>query len=344
MTGPPPASWAVDPDAASAKPVVPGVWRMRLPLGWEHIDHVNAYVVERDDGVMLVDCGPGGDPSCLEAFERALSQTGHDLGDVRALTLTHAHSDHCGLARTVLWASGAELWAHPGIGHLYDVLRDPEASYDWRRRRSELEGVPAARLDAFADTREETTGVDGVVEPAHLLRHGVEVPSALGPWEVIETPGHAPSHVSLLQREHGLLLAGDILCVVFVPWFDYGWTADPFGESVASVDRLAELSGINLTLPGHGRPIPDLSNVITAHRDGFAARLGSLREALDEGPRGGYELSQRSGRGDDDTGAVESLSEVLSLLRHLRLGGHVARTLVDGRHEYRQHQSEERPA
>ena len=45
----------------------------------------------------------------------------------------------------------------------------------------------------MADVREETDGIDGDIVPDEVLGAGTKVPTALGDWDVIETPGHAPS-------------------------------------------------------------------------------------------------------------------------------------------------------
>ncbi|MEP7117707.1 MAG: MBL fold metallo-hydrolase, partial [Acidobacteriota bacterium] len=58
-----------------------------------------------DDGVILVDPGP---TSCRSALEAGLSEHGFDLGDVRAVLLTHIHFDHAG-------ASGTLAHAYPGL-------------------------------------------------------------------------------------------------------------------------------------------------------------------------------------------------------------------------------------
>jgi glyoxylase-like metal-dependent hydrolase (beta-lactamase superfamily II) len=334
VTGPPPATWAIDPSLASAREIVPGIWRLRLPLSWVGNGHVNAYVIARDDGVILVDCGGGGHPSCLQALAAGLAATGHRLADIRVLALTHAHSDHAGLARTVVAASGAELWAHPSNGHFYDVWHNPGRISEARWRRALLEGVPESRLAAYADLDEELLGVDGPVVPDEPMRNGVLLASRLGPWEVVETPGHAPSHVSLFQRDHGLLLAGDAVCVAFVPWMDYGCSPDPYGESLAALDRLAGLPPVTLTLPGHGRPLIDLPLVIAEHRAGFAARLDAVRGELAVRPQSAYELTERLWGVEDDIPAVGHLTEVLCLLRHLRVTGELARTVDDSAHRY----------
>src|SRR5215207_3990598 len=105
MAGPPPADWAVDPSTSGAREIRPGLWRLRIPLAWEAINHVNAYVLVGDE-LTLFDCGTAGHPTCAEALEVAVNATGHALSDVGRLVLTHVHSDHMGLAPLVVERSG----------------------------------------------------------------------------------------------------------------------------------------------------------------------------------------------------------------------------------------------
>ena len=72
-------------------------------------------------------------------------------------------------------------------------------------------------------------------------------------WQVYETPGHAPSHVVLYQPERGLLLSGDHLLGRVSLYYDYGWTPDPAGEFLRSLD-VVEGSTRSCAWPGHGRP------------------------------------------------------------------------------------------
>ena len=37
--------------------VVPGIWRLRLPLPWPGVPHCNASAVAAGDGIVLFDCG-----------------------------------------------------------------------------------------------------------------------------------------------------------------------------------------------------------------------------------------------------------------------------------------------
>ena len=97
--------------------VVPGVWRLRLPLPWPGVPHCNAWALAAGDGIVLVDTGMH-EPGSLGHLERALAQCNLRLEHVRLLVCTHAHADHYGQAATVMERSGCELWMHPNHEHM----------------------------------------------------------------------------------------------------------------------------------------------------------------------------------------------------------------------------------
>jgi glyoxylase-like metal-dependent hydrolase (beta-lactamase superfamily II) len=316
----------VDPGKAGAWEIEPGLWQLRLPLPWETISSVNAFAVARDDGVMLVDCGSAGDPSHQEALAAAMTAAGLSLADVRLLVGTHTHSDHVGLAAWVIAQTGCRFLMHEASAHFYDATREPDRIEAARARRAGREGVPGGRLADFGDVREELDGILEPVEPDEDLADGMLLSSDLGDWEVVETPGHAPSHVCLLQRERGLAIVGDLVARAFGPYMDYGYSADPVAELLASYDRMAAVEGVRLALPGHGRPLPDLPGVIAAHRRGIGERVEMTRSAVAAGPAGAYEVCRRVfGEPVSDQTVVWHMSEVLCYLKHLRDAGAVVR-------------------
>src|SRR3954452_8346665 len=96
-------------DLARADRVLPGVWRIRLPLPWPGVPHVNAWAIESPDrdGIVLVDTGIRAEGP-LADLERTLRPAGHGLADVSLLVCTHAHSDHYGLAAPIVEIAGCE--------------------------------------------------------------------------------------------------------------------------------------------------------------------------------------------------------------------------------------------
>jgi glyoxylase-like metal-dependent hydrolase (beta-lactamase superfamily II) len=326
MVGPTPASRSIDPDAVGVFEIRPGLWSIRIPLVWPGISHVNAVVLEHEGpGITLVDCGTAGDPTCWDALVAGLAGTGHELDEITDLVVTHAHSDHFGLAARIVAETGCTMWMHPAHEAFTDGALDPARIYAARERRARAEGVPEEVLPQYADVGEETDFALSPLPPFRELRSGMQIPSALGAWDVLETPGHSPSHVCLYQAEQRLLLLGDLVSRVFAPWYDYGYTPDPVAELAASLDLVAGLD-VELALPGHGRPIEDLADLIEMHRDELERRLELVEAAVAAAPGPAYEIGLRVfGESPSMMAEVGRLQEAMACLRHLRLQGRVVR-------------------
>ena len=72
-----------------------------MPIGVNHIESVNVYLVEDGDSVTLVDCGmwqPGEPDDGLTKLRDALNVRGYVLDDISRIIVTHAHIDHYGMA------------------------------------------------------------------------------------------------------------------------------------------------------------------------------------------------------------------------------------------------------
>ncbi len=305
--------------------VLPGLWRLRLPLPWPGIPHCNAWALASGDGVVLVDTGFF-DSSALAQFERALDQAGFALADVRLVVCTHAHVDHCGLAPLICERTGAELWIHPDHAHFTAGAADPEQALARRVEIARQSGVPEAPLAAWAQRRAAAESDSaGPLGPARDLVDGVTVASDLGEWTAIETPGHAPSHVCLHLPERRVLLSGDHLLGRVSLYFDYGWTPDPVGEFLSSLDRVERLDA-RLALSGHGRPFTDVVGHIAANRALVRRRLHAVRSALASGPLTAYELAPRIyGELFADEKATWLMTKTLCWLRHLEVAGETRR-------------------
>src|SRR4051812_43127690 len=101
------------------------------------VGDVNVYLI-KEDPLTLVDTGPK-TPEAVSALRAALSRHGVKVSDIRRIVLTHAHEDHCGLAKTIRdEAKDAEVFVHGWeTGHLFGRL-DTDDQYDLIRRA----GVP----------------------------------------------------------------------------------------------------------------------------------------------------------------------------------------------------------
>jgi glyoxylase-like metal-dependent hydrolase (beta-lactamase superfamily II) len=305
--------------------VVPGVWRLRLPLPWPGVPHCNAWAVAAGDGIVLFDTGMH-EPGSVGHLERALDMCNLRLEHVRLLVCTHAHSDHYGQAATIVERAGCELWMHPNHEHMTLAAQDPDAALARRLEVARQSGVPEEPLRRYAQQRKgQGFGIAAMVEPDRPLLPGVEIDTDLGRWTVHETPGHAPSHVCLFQPDRRLLISGDHLLGRISVYFDYGWTPDPAGEFLSSLDRVQELDA-RLCLPGHGRTFADVRAHIEANRRLVGERVATVLDALGDGPATAFELVPRVyGESVTPANANWWLSETLCYLTHLEATGRARR-------------------
>jgi len=318
-----------DRAVARGERTLPGVWRLRMPLPWPGVPHVNAWAIASGDGIVLFDTGYAWEDGTRQ-LELALAQVGFRLADVRLLVCTHAHSDHYGLAGPIVDAAGCELWMHPAWEHIRDVAEDPDRVLDRRIEVARQSGVPAAALAEYERSRRgENTGIARAIEPDRELVPGVEVETDVGTWQVYETPGHAPSHVCLYQRERRLLISGDHLLGRVSLYFDYGYTPDPAGEFLHSLDRVEDLDA-RLCIPGHGRTFTDVAAHIHANRRLVAERVQRVLDAVSVDALTAVEIVPHV-HGQEITPLTAQwwLSETLCYLQHLEMTGRVRRTVDD---------------
>jgi glyoxylase-like metal-dependent hydrolase (beta-lactamase superfamily II) len=324
-------------NAPRTEKVLPGIWRLRLPLPWPGVPHGNAWAIEAGEGIVLFDTGMGG-KGRLRQLDLALAQAGFGVEDIGLLVCTHSHVDHYGLAAGIVEAAGCELWMHPAWEHVRLLADDPAAALEHRLEVARQSGVPVAALERYREARsgEEETGIDAIQVPDRELVPGVEVETGLGTWQVHETPGHAPSHVVLHQPERKLMISGDHLLGRVVLFFDYGHTPDPVGEFLRSLDEVEPLD-VDLVLPGHGRPFRDPEAKIAEARRQVGELLGKVRAALGEGERTAFEIvAEIVGPENLNTPASAwVLQIVLSCLDHLAISGEVRKVEETDPQEWR---------
>ncbi|MCA1592362.1 MAG: MBL fold metallo-hydrolase, partial [Acidobacteria bacterium] len=174
-----------------------------------YIGPVNVYLIA-EDPVTLIDTGPK-TKEALEALKDGLRHARFRISDIRRIVLTHAHEDHCGLAKSLRdEAKDAEVLVHGWeTGHRVGRLE-----YEEHRRLLERAGVPP---DEIAAMRRMYEGVrqyaDALADGEHSeLIDGEEMRFAHGTLRVVHTPGHTPGSCSFLREADRTVIAGD--CVL----------------------------------------------------------------------------------------------------------------------------------
>jgi glyoxylase-like metal-dependent hydrolase (beta-lactamase superfamily II) len=307
--------------------VLPGIWRLPLPLRDNRLGHVNTYLVRGDNGYLLVDCG-WDTTDCLQALEGHLRALDVPVGDVRHLVVTHIHPDHYGLAGRLRKIANADLSFHR-LERLYIESRYADADVllgemrEWLRQH----GTPQAELDRLSRSSMQILDRVQIAHPDRSLEGGEEIPCGLFTFRVLWTPGHSAGHICLYDPHHKVLLSGDHVLPRISPAITLHIQAagNPLADYLDSLRLVGQLQA-ELVLPGHGDPFAGLAERVaelTAHHQ---ARLREIRALLGADPARGataFDVARRmrwgSRRTWDDLSSFECRLAVTETLAHLEL-------------------------
>lgn len=212
-----------------SREVIPGVIEVLFPRALVH-----AFVVTADVPTLIDTGTPGGGAT----IESALRRAGLGLNDLERIILTHAHADHAGNAAELARRSGAEVHVSPAtaafVGQGNEQVK-PHAATPLGRAI-----VPYVKL-----------ALPWSVEPVRVQETLVEA-GRIGPFRVLETPGHQVGHVSLLWEERGVLFTGDAAANI-TRVGPHPAAEDP-AEARGSFRRLGS-EHFDVALFGHGRAL-----------------------------------------------------------------------------------------
>ncbi|WP_104118635.1 MBL fold metallo-hydrolase [Arthrobacter sp. B1805] len=227
--------------------------RTDIAPGIHYVEHArtNVYLVEDDDGVLLVDTGL---PRSKALMLQALSRIGRSVKDLRGVILTHGHFDHVGTAEHLRTRYGIPVYCHPDDA---SIAAHP---YSYQRERSPFLyplRYPRAIPGLVRMTAAGAVEVKGVRDTLPLTP---EAAAALpGAPILVPTPGHTKGHCGLHFPDRDAVISGDAL-VTLDPYTGHpgpqvvarAATADT-ATALRSLDALRSTRA-RVVLPGHGFP------------------------------------------------------------------------------------------
>lgn len=201
---------------------------------------VNAWLIQEDEGVCLIDTGG---PGRAEEILAAVRNLGLRPEDVRHIVLTHHHADHAGSIAALRGETPAKVYAHPRDAAL---IRRGVAVRPELKPSPGIVGALVARLGAGALPQTYQPGiVDGEVADGQVL------PIA-GGLRVIHAPGHSAGHIALLSEREGVLFAADACGNMF--GLGPSLMHEDTEQAMRSLARLSDLD-FSIACFGHGRAL-----------------------------------------------------------------------------------------
>jgi glyoxylase-like metal-dependent hydrolase (beta-lactamase superfamily II) len=207
---------------------------------------VNSYIIEEAGELTIIDAGV---PGYFSDLPRELSAMGHTIADVRALVLTHGHSDHIGFAERLHAEHAVPVSVH-----------EDDAALARGETPNPAKGVGKIRFGPFLSFLWFALRKGGLRTPQihEVATFGdnatLDVP---GSPRVILVPGHTPGSAALHVPSLDALFVGDALATYAVTSGKRGPQVAPFtANAEQAVDSLQGLEDVSasLVLPGHGEP------------------------------------------------------------------------------------------
>ena len=302
------------------------VVRISVPTPF-YVGPVNVYLIA-EDPITIIDTGPK-TKEAIEALRSGLRAAGFRLSDVRRIVLTHAHEDHCGLARAVRdEAKHAEVLVHEWeTGHRHSRLE-----YEEHRQLLVRAGVPEDELQLMRRM------YDGVRQYADSLADNEYAPlwddSELqfetGSLRILHTPGHTPGSCSFLREADRTLIAGDCVLKRITP--NPVLSPDPLnpakrfpslGEYLVSLARLRACAP-TLVYGGHGDPIHDFEELFHRYFRAVQQRQGEVIGLVKKNGVTAWEVSRALFPGADDVHRFLAVSEAVAHLDLAHSEGKIA--------------------
>lgn len=313
--------------------VLPGIYRIPLPMAGHPVRAVNSYLLASHGAGLLVDCG-WDTPDVAEALQRGLAQLGLGLEALRALCVTHFHSDHYGSAGTLKRLVQVELLMHRRDWlHVRTNLADFDIAVQAFEAWLERNGLPCPDGPLGGGPSPQMYRRFTVAAPTLELEDGEELQVGEHTLKVVWTPGHTEGHVCLYEPRRRVLFSGDHLLDPISPHVGVAFpdAGDPLGDFLASLRKIAALE-VDLVLPAHGEPFTGVRRRVGELLAHHAEREAQVLAALPDGGASAASVAARLPWTRRATAFSQlgrrqqqlALSETLAHLEHLRARGLVA--------------------
>jgi glyoxylase-like metal-dependent hydrolase (beta-lactamase superfamily II) len=304
--------------------VSPGVHRLPLPLPMDGLRAVNVYVLETDDGLVLID-GGWAIPESRRTFEAGLRQLGYTVRDIRRFLVTHMHRDHYTQASVVGREVGAPVALGLGDKATMDLMHDDVLNED-----PNLDRLRAAGAEELAEgwrrmMPSRPPSMDDYGMPDEWLDRDLVIDLGARRLDALATPGHTQGHYVFADGEASLLFAGDHVLSTITPsiGFEPAYVQQPLRDYLASLAKVRALPDMKL-LPAHG-PVTESSHArideLVSHHD---TRLDQSLRAVEGGAGTAWEVAgelpwTRHERRRDDLGPFDGVLAAFETLAHLEL-------------------------
>jgi glyoxylase-like metal-dependent hydrolase (beta-lactamase superfamily II) len=303
-----------------------------------YIGPVNVYLIA-EDPLTLIDTGPK-TKEASEALREGLRRERIRVSDIRRIVLTHAHEDHCGLARSLRdEAKDAEVLVHDWeSGHRIGRLE-----HEQHRGLLARAGVPPNEIEGMRRLYEHVRMYADSFEDHEYssLQDNAELEFSAGTLRVVHTPGHTPGSCSFVREADRTVIAGDCILKRITP--NPVLSPDPIdptkrfpslSEYLVSLARLRTFAP-TYVFGGHGEPVQDYEELFNRYLRAIRERQDLILKLLPKNGATAWDISQELFPQTDDVHRFLGVSEAVAHLDLATAEGKIGMELAGEREVYR---------
>ncbi len=305
-----------------------------------YVGAVNVYLI-RAEPLTLIDVGPK-TAEAARVLREKLGREGIEFKDIRRIVLTHAHEDHCGLAKQIRdEAKNAEILVHEWeTGHLFGRLAREEHHTLMMRA-----GVPNEVFREMQALYAEISLLTDALDDGEFstLRDEQDIEFDGGFLKVLHTPGHTPGSCSFVRESDRTLICGDCVLKRITP--NPIVSPDPvdpdrrFSSLAEYLVSLAKVRSYHPTLVygGHGEPITDFEEIFNRYVRAIDERQRRTIASVSKDGVTAFETAQKlfPTAVGDDVHRFLAVSEAIAHLDYAEQEGKIAVEFKNGVELYR---------
>lgn len=272
--------------------IVRGVHQISIPFPQGIPGQTNVYLVEGEEGDILIDAGWDTDQA-FSALHEELKKARLKFGNIKMVVITHMHPDHYGLASKIKQLCGAKIAMHKAEVELINS-RYVNFAELLKQLKDELSsnGVPQ---DELSELGEASLGMKQFVAaelPEVILDNGDRISNGSFEFEILHTPGHSLGHICLYEPNKSLLFCGDHVLFETIPHVGFHPQSgdNPLDAYISSLKVLEGLK-VNFVFPGHGPVFNSLKLRIAEIIRYREQRKGVILRSLSSGLKTAYQVA-----------------------------------------------------
>jgi glyoxylase-like metal-dependent hydrolase (beta-lactamase superfamily II) len=305
-----------------------------------YVGDVNVYLI-KEEPLTLIDVGPK-TKEASDALREKLRRNGVEFSDIKRIALTHAHEDHCGLAKQVRdEAKNAEILVHNWeTGHLFGRLAREE-----HHKLMIRAGVPEMVFREIQNIYKDISLLTDALSDGEFsaLQDEMELEFSTGILKVLHTPGHTPGSCSFVREANRTLICGDCVLKRITP--NPIVSPDPidnqkrFKSLAEYLVSLAKIRSYSPTLiyGGHGEPIHDFEEIFNRYVRAIDERQKNVISLVSKEGATAFDVAQKlfPNAIEKDVHRFLAISEAIAHLDYAESEGKIEVEFKDGVEFYR---------